>query len=413
MLLTERHTIKRDDPRFNILDAEAFKSKNLYNATLYAVRQHFFQTGEYLPYARLQKQFQDDNHPDYKTLPAKVAQQTMKMADQNFRAFFKALKSYKQHPEKFTGRPKLPKYLDKKDGRYLLTYTNQAISKKEHDRNQVVKLSGIDVSVKTRVPYPQIQQVRVVKRLDSYVVEVVYETVDVKPVSGDNGRYCAIDLGVSNFATVTSNIPGFQPYVISGKGIKSYNRYYNKELAEMKSVLDTRNNGMKSSRRTMRLTEKRNNKVRDFMHKASRIIANQLASDNVSTVFVGKNDGWKQDVNIGSTNNQNFVQIPYGMFISQLTYKCAMLGITVSVVDESYTSKCSFLDTEEISKHEEYLGKRVKRGLFMASDGRLINADVNGSYNILRKCKPEAFGADGVVGALVHPVVIKTTEPLR
>ena len=413
MLLTERHTIRRGDPRFEILDAEAFKNKNLYNATLYAVRQHFFQTGEYLPYARLQKRFQDENQPDYKTLPAKVAQQTMKMADQNFRAFFKALRSYRVNPGKFSGRPKLPKYLDKNDGRFLLTYTNQAISKKEYDKNQIVKLSGIDVAVKTRVPYCQIQQVRVVKRLDSYVVEVVYETLDVKPSVGDNGRYCAIDLGVSNFATVTSNIPGFQPYVISGKEIKSYNRYYNKELAEMKSVLDTRNNGMKSSRKTRRLTEKRDNKVRDFMHKASRLIANQLASDNVSTVFVGKNDGWKQDVNISSVNNQNFVQIPYTMFISQLTYKCAMLGITVSVVDESYTSKCSFLDMEDVCKHEEYLGKRVKRGLFRASDSRLINADVNGSYNILRKCKPEAFTADGVVGALVHPVVIKTTEPAR
>ena len=410
MLLTERHTIRRGDSRFDLLDAEAFKSKNLYNATLYAVRQHFFETGEYLPYARLQKKFQDESQPDYKALPSKVAQQTMKMVDQNFRAFFKALKSYKQHPEKFTGRPKLPKYLDKKDGRYILTYTNQAVSKREHDKNHVVKLSGIDVSVKTMVPYRQIQQARVVKRLDCYVVEVVYETPDIKPMVGDNGRYCAIDLGVSNFATVTSNIPGFMPYVVDGRELKSYNRYYNKELSNAKSILDTRNKGRKSSRKIKRLTERRNNKVRDFMHKASRMITNQLASDGVSTVFVGKNDGWKQDVNIGARNNQNFVQIPYEMFISQLTYKCAMLGISVKTVNESYTSKCSFLDGEEICKHERYLGKRIKRGLFRASDGRLINADVNGSYNILRKCKPEAFDADGVVGALVHPVRHKNHE---
>ena len=242
-----------------------------------------------------------------------------------------------------------------------------------------------------------------------YVVEVVYEKEDVSLIK-DNGRYCAIDLGVSNFATVTSNIKGFRPYVISGKVLKSYNRWWNKEVSKAKAILATRNGGKSTSRRIRRMTEKRNNKVMDFMHKASRIVANQLASDGVSTVYVGKNTGWKQDVGIGRVNNQNFVGIPYEMFISYLKYKCRMMGISVEVAEESYTSKCSFLDMEELCKHKVYMGRRVKRGLFRSKDGRLINADVNGSYNILRKGKPEAFDADGVEGVLVHPTVIKTVE---
>ena len=231
-----------------------------------------------------------------------------------------------------------------------------------------------------------------------------------RPLSEDTGRYCAIDLGVSNFATVTSNIRGFRPYVISGRELKSYNRYYNKEVAKRKSVLSARNGGQKTSRRIRRLTRKRDDKVRDFMHKASRLVANQLASDGVSAVYVGHNPGWKQDANIGKVNNQNFVQIPYDRFIRYLEYKCAMVGIEVRMVEESYTSKCSFVDGEEICKHEKYVGRRVHRGLFRTAGGRLVNADVNGSYNILRKGKPEAFDADGVAGAVVHLEVIKTEK---
>lgn len=409
MLLTERHTIHKGDARFTILDTEAFRSKNLYNATMYAVRQHFFDTGKYLPYASLQKEFQESGQSDYRALPSKVAQWTMKMVDQNFRSFFKALKAYGKNPEKFEGRPRIPKYLHKTDGRYLLTYTKQAIGKRECEKHGVITMSGTGVSVKSAIPYDSIRQVRVFKRLDRYVVEVVYEKEDVSLVK-DNGRYCAIDLGVSNFATVTSNINGFRPYVISGRVLKSYNRWWNKEVSRAKAILATRNGGKKTSRRIRRMTEKRNNKVRDFMHKASRIVANQLASEGVSTVYVGRNTGWKQDVGIGRVNNQNFVGIPYEMFISYLKYKCRMMGIAVEVVEESYTSKCSFLDTEELCKHEVYMGRRVKRGLFRSKDGRLINADVNGSYNILRKGKPEAFDADGVEGVLAHPTVIKTVE---
>lgn len=407
MLLTERHTIHRGQDMFSILDAEAFKSKNLYNATLYAVRQHFFENGKYLPYARLQKLFQDEGQSDYKSLPTKVAQWTMRMVDQNFRSFFKANARYKTDRSGFKARPRIPNYLDSENGRFMLVYTNQAISKRLCERDSIIKLSGIDICFRTRIAYRDIKQVRVVPRTDMYVIEVVYEKQEQQILS-DNGRYCAIDLGVSNFATVTSNVKGFRPYVISGKKIKSYNRYWNKTIGACKSILEKRNSGKYTSRKIRRITQKRNNKVKDFMHKASRLVVNQLVSDNISTLIVGRNTGWKQDTNIGDVNNQNFVEIPYNMFVSYLKYKCSMAGITVELVDESYTSKCSFLDSEDICHHDRYLGKRKHRGLFVSNNGVTVNADVNGSYNILRKGKPKAFDADGVVGALVHPTVIRT-----
>lgn len=410
MRLTERHTIRKGHKYYEVLDSEAYKSKNLYNAALYAVRQHFFDNGKYLSYYSLQNIFQNGKQKDYYALPTKVAQQTMKMLDKNFRSFFNALSSYKNSAAKFKGRPKIPRYLDKDNGRYVLIYTVQAISKKRLEADKVIKLSGIEVEIPTAVKYDSLCEVRVVRKPNTYVVEVVYDNGKKEAKHVDNGMYAAIDLGVSNFSTVTSNAKGFQPFIVDGRYIKSVNRYYNKELSHYKSILDSRNKGKKVSNRIYRLTEKRNNRMSDFVHKASRMIVNQLVSNDIHTLVVGYNQGWKQDINIGRRNNQSFVQIPFERFLSLLDYKCRMGGIKLLTVDESYTSKCGFLDGEDICKHDAYLGRRVKRGLFKSADGTLINADVNGSYNILRKCMPNAFDADGVVGVLVHPVVMKTTN---
>lgn len=408
MRLTEQHTIKRGDKRYKLLDIECYKSKNLYNATLYAIRQHFFETKSYLPYYTLQANFQNNKQQDYYALPTKVAQQTMKMADKNFKSFFKALGAYKITPNKFKSRPQLPKYLDKEDGRFMLIYTSQAISKKTLDNDRRIKLSGIDVSIPTMVGYEQLCEVRVIKRPNKYVIEVVYDNGVENKVYTDNGRYASIDLGVSNLATITSNVKGFQPCIISGRNIKSVNRYYNKQLSKYKSLLASRNGNRKTSNRINRITNKRNNRLKDFLHKASRMIVNQLVTKDVHTLVVGYNKDWKQDTNIGKVNNQSFVQIPHGMFVELLRYKCEAVGIKLLTVNEAYTSKCSFLDGEEVCKHDSYAGRRVHRGLFRSAEGTLINADVNGSYNILSKCMPKAFTADGVVGVLVHPMVIKT-----
>lgn len=405
MKLVEQHTIRKNHKYYDILDNEAYKSKNLYNASLYAIRQYFFQNNTYLPYPKLQHIFQEEKQQDYYSLPTKVAQQTMRMVDKNFKSFFNSNKEFKNNPSKFKGKPKLPKYLNVNNGRYLLIYTSQAISKKLLEKEGQIKLSGINVTIPTQVKYSQLQQVRVVNRDNKYIIEVIYEDGN-EPEFVDNDNYAAIDLGVTNFAAITTNIHGIQPFIIDGRNIKSINRYYNKSLSECKAILDTRNKGQKTSNKIRRLTDKRNNKIKDYLHKASRIIVNQLVSMEIGTVIVGHNKGWKQDTNIGKVNNQNFVQIPHSTFIKMLRYKCQQKGIQLKEVDESYTSKCSFLDNEEIRRHEKYIGKRITRGLFRTKSGVTMNADINGSYNIMRKCIPNAF-ANGVEGVLVHPRIIK------
>lgn len=396
MQLVEQHIVRETSPSYGELSDALWRSKNLYNSTLFAIRQHFFQSGKYLPYNKAQRMFQDGHQPDYEALPRKVSQQTMRMVDRNFRSFFGVLKAK-------NSKPRIPKYL-RKDGRFMLTYTSQAISMRRLKNEGIIAPSGLSISIRTRVTPEQLNQVRIIPRYDYIVIEVVY-TVEGVPVKTDNGRYASVDLGVDNLATVASNVSGLQPIAIDGRYVKSANHYYNKMLSRYRSSLARRNGGQSTSRRIRRMTMRRNGRIRDYFHRASKYIVNHLAYNGINTLVIGKNDGWKQDTNLGRRNNQNFVQIPFSTLISMLSYKCALRGISVVLQEESYTSKCSFLDGEEIRRHEHYLGRRVRRGLFRSSDVRLINADVNGSLNILRKCKPKAF-ANGVQGVVVHPRVI-------
>lgn len=407
MQLVEKHNFKKDSQYYEILDRACFLSKNLYNITLFHIRQEFINNGKFLNYYSLQKKFQDEHQVDYCALPTKVSQKVMKSVDEAFRSFFNANKAYKKDSSKFTGRPKIVKYKNKKNGRYMLKYTYQAISKKVLENEGLIKLSGLEVYIKTNVKYNELCEVRVVPKVNSYMVEIVYNKVELEEKS-DNDLYAAIDLGVDNFATLVSNKKDFEPILIDGRKVKSYNRFYNKELARKKSKLEKRNK-KKTSNGIKRLTEKRNNRMNDFIHKASRYIVNQLVSKGINTLIVGHNKGWKQDINIGRANNQNFVQLPYSEFINNLKYKCKLVGIKVIEQEESYTSKCSFLDCEDICKHDKYMGRRIKRGLFKSSSGFIINSDVNGAYNILRKCMPKVC-SDGVGGAVVHPVRLNIDE---
>ncbi|MED4995098.1 transposase, partial [Geobacillus stearothermophilus] len=210
-----------------------------------------------------------------------------------------------------------------------------------------------------------------------------------------------IDLGLNNFVTMVNNI-GETPIVINGKGVKSINQYYNKQKVYFQSILK-KQNGLNWSKRLEKLTLKRNNKIKDFMHKASRYVVDWCVKHNIDTIVIGKNDNWKQEVDLGKRLNQAFVQIPYDMFIEQLQYKCEEVGIKVVLTEESYTSGTSFLDGEAPIKENYDKNRRIKRGLFKSNKGILINADVNGAYNIMRKVFPKAF-ANGVEGVGLHPV---------
>ena len=384
MQLVEQHIIKKNDERYKDLDEVCFKSKNLYNAALYEIRQHFFNTKQFLNWLSVDKLFKEKRQDDYYSLPCKVSQQTLKLLNQNFKSFFSLLKK-----KNYTKKKSIPKYLDKSSGRFVAVYTNQAISKKEL-RNGIIHLSGTDVKIKTKINGDNIAQVRIVPKNSYYKVEVIYNVEEIEELE-DNEKYAAIDLGVNNLATVSFN--DFKPFIINGKPLKSINQFFNKRKAELQSKLS---GNRKTTNKINSITRKRNNKIKNYLHKASRCIVNHLVSNNVNTLIIGKNDNWKQEANIGKKNNQNFVSIPHSQFVEMISYKCKLVGIAVMMTEESYTSKCSFIDNEELKHHEEYKGKRIKRGLFRTNEGKLINADLNGSLNIMRK----------VIGEFQYPIEV-------
>lgn len=401
MQLVEQHIISKTDLRFEPIDRAAFLSKNLYNAANYAARQTFIFEHRYIPYKEMYKLMK--NSPDYCALPRKVSQWVLKQLDHDWQAFFAASRVYRENPGVFTGRPKLPNYKHKSEGRNLLTYTDQAISRMGLKRS-VVQPSGLPIEVLTH--HPDLQQVRIVPHKTHYTLEVVYEK-DVHAAENLNPAFFAGgDIGLDNLVTITSNKPGFAPVVVNGRPLKSINQYYNQRRADLQSVLPVG----ASSKRLDRLTDKRNRRIRHELHLASRRVIELLVQEGIGTLVIGKNDGWKQEINLGRRNNQNFVAIPHARFIQMLSYKAEVVGIRVIAREESYTSRCSFLDLEPIERRETYLGRRVKRGMFISARGRRIQADVNGSYNILRKEVPCAFDAAGIEGAVVRPVRLVLTK---
>ncbi len=394
MQLVEQHVMSKNDARYEIIDRAAYASKNLYNAANYLVRQAFIFQHRYIGYNSVNALMK--KHEAYQALPRKVSQQVLKLLDKNWQSFFAALKQWGIAPEKFLGRPQLPKYKNKEKGRNILVYTDQALSKVGL-RNGLIQPSQLGIEIPTK--QTNVDQVRIVPRSTHYVVEVIYKQEPVQ-ASVDASLIVGIDLGLDNLATLTSNKPGFIPRLINGKPLKSINQGYNKRRAELQSHLKNRF----TSRQLERLTDKRNRRVKHLLHVASRTVIELLVAEGIGTLVIGHNPDWKQEIHLGKRNNQNFVQIPHARFIDMLTYKAALVGIQVMITEESYTSKCSFLDNEPISRHDAYRGKRLKRGLFRSASGKCFHADVNGSYNIIRKVFPDAFGQGDRGCFVVHPM---------
>ena len=405
MHLVEQHVIDRADPRFAIIDEAAFKSKNLYNAALYVIRQSFIHEGKYLNYNEMDRRMQ--SHEAYKALPAKVSQQIMVLLDNNWTSFFEAREAYEEDPSKFTGRPKLPKYKHKTEGRNILVYTVQAISKRGLEHG-LIQPSMLPISVKTK--QKDISQVRIVPRNGYYVVEVIYTKEPVQ-ANVDPSFCVGIDLGVTNLAAIASNREGFVPRLVNGRPVKAWNQWYNKRMKELKKELPKADRE-RVTKQMERITNTRNRQIDHYLHTASRRMVDFLVENGIGTVIIGKNPLWKQECGMGRKNNQNFVSIPHARFIDMITYKATLVGIGVEVREESYTSKASFLDLDPIPDYTPnddtehvFSGKRIGRRnrLYRTKDGRKICADVNGAYNILRKSKPDAF-AKGTAGYVVHPV---------
>jgi len=403
MILTERHIIKKQHCLFEECDSLAFLSKNLYNKANYIIRQEFIHNHNYLNYYDINRIMIDTNDVDYRALPVKVANNILQLLHLNWKSFYLSLVAFRKNPKKFNGFPKLPKYKHKTSGRNIVPYEKNAISKRELIKNNKIKLSKTNIVINPKeVNYENLQSARIVPRLGHYVVEIMYN-VDIIDAKLNKNNIVGIDLGVNNLATIVSTTTG-DSFIVNGRPIKSINQFYNKRTAFLQSKLD---NQTYSSHRINKLTNKRNNKINDYLHKASRYIIEYCLTNDIGKIVIGNNKGWKQNINIGKSNNQNFVGIPFYKFIQMIQYKAELLSIEVIVHEEAYTSKCSFIDNEKIGKHTKYKGQRVKRGMFKSENGIIINADVNGAYNIIRKVVSKFNFSklkNGIEGVAVYPV---------
>lgn len=396
MQRTEQHTIKFNSEFGKFIDECCFKSKNLYNYANYIIRQEFVDNGNWIRYNELFQMVKDSDA--YKDMGSNIGQGTLRILDRNWKSFFKAIKDWTNHPNRYLGIPKLPKYLSK-DGRFVLSL----------DNNKVKLIDGyVYFSWKPLKPFnncfktnakERILQCRFVPRGSHYTMEIVYE-VDVPECDSEVNNVAAIDIGVDNFITMVNNIEK-QPIVVKGGIIKSINQYYNKQKAKLQAQLKTINN-KDWSKRLQRLTDKRFEMIKYQMHCISKYVVDWCVMYNIDTLIVGHNDDWKQN----NKGMQNFTYIPYDLFIQMLAYKCENNGIKFVKCNESYTSGTSFVDGEEPCKENYNKERRIHRGLFIGDNGIKINADVNGAYQILKKVIPNAF-ADGIEGVGLHPLTIK------
>lgn len=410
MKLTERHIITKYHPNFKECVELCFKSKNIYNRSLYLIKDGLKDN----KYEIINKLFAVMKSEDcFKELPMKVATATTIQVQKIYKSFFKSITDYGKNPIKYKNRPEQPNYLNKIKGRFIISYNYQTISKKVFKKANKIKLSGTNIEFTTKLSdFSTIDCVRIIPKLNQYIIEVCY-TYNEKTQVRDNKRYGSIDLGVSNLATFTSSVKWLQPLIFNGKPLKSINQYYNKKMALIRSKLELINK-RKSSKKLRSLINKRNNKVDNYLHKASKEIVKTLITNNMSKLVIGKNNGWKFEAKMSKQSNQNFIQIPHSRFIQMLQYKCEKEGIRVIVQEESYTSKASFLNLDVIPIYDKnndtmhiFSGYRKSRGLYKTNN-KIINADVNGSYNILRKAIPNVF-TNGIEGFVVNPKVINLT----
>lgn len=402
--------------RFNIgKDEEISKlckvSNNLYNQALYVFRETLKNESKWLSYFELDKILKNTKNLDgkinYRLLKAQCSQQVLKLLDNNIKSYYRSIQDYKKHPNKYKEKPGLPKYR-KRGSEFNLYYPNQSC---------IIRNGKIILSKKLFVDIPQYEkysgllenfkQVRILPNYAGYRIEVIYEVEDIEIPKSKEEKIASMDLGIDNLATLVSE--DFT-YLFSGKFIKSYNRLFNKKLAKLNSIKDLQKiKG--TTKRIKKLYYERDLYIEDVFHKISRRIVNLLTNSGITKLIVGYNKGWKQEVNMGKKNNQKFTQIPFARLISYLEYKCELAGIEIVTHEESYTSKCDSLAFEAIGKHENYLGKRKKRGLYQSSTGKLINADVNGALNIMRKVVDDSSNyVQRIIdrGLLFNPVRIKS-----
>lgn len=376
MRLVERHIVK--DNRFEDI---CLKSGLLYNYVLFNVRQGIF-SGDYINEYEFSTKLCKENQVDFRNLPSVASQQVVAQVFSVTKSWIRSKKEYEKNPSKFLSRPKLPKYKRGKK-QNMVVFTTSACRLKSDGYIHFVK--SIISPIKTNIGDNKLCQVRIIPQATCYVVEVIYEKKE-QDLNLNKDNVLSIDLGLNNLCTCISNV-GISPFIVNGKVIKSFNQWYNKKKARLMSLIGDKG----TSRRINKMTCYRNCWISDKIHKISRYIIDICRSNNIGTIVIGQNRGWKQEINLGKRINQKFVEIPFSDLINKISYKAKLIGINLITHEESYTSKIDHMAFEPLKKQDAYLGKRKRRGLFQSSIGKLINADINGAIGIGRKVFGDSY----------------------
>ena len=393
---TERIKVR---PSFTLMQL-ARQSKNLYNYGNYIIKQQLkycnYLTSEYELVSMVRY------HSCYTSFIAHSAQQTIKFLTKNWKAYLQAKKEYKKNPTKFLSEPKAPKYKNKQ-GFHTIYFTANQVKLKEGGWVHFPSKVGLKVRSKL-TKGTTIKHARLLPRGTCFILELIYdkERKLEQPHSIPSKNILAINLGVNNLMTCVSNV--LPPFLIKGLKLKTINQWYNKERSRLQSIYDFQELA-EYGQRMKKVIDKRYYQMEDYLHKASRIVINECLRHQINIIVLGYNKTWKQMSKMGKKNNQNFINIPFLTLVRKLQYKAEDVGIEVILTEERYTSKCSFLDNEPICKHEKYLGRRKKRGLFKSKKGHLLNADCNSAGNIGHKVFPLVF-TSGTVDAVSHPICL-------
>ncbi|KKM04146.1 hypothetical protein LCGC14_1767170 [marine sediment metagenome] len=384
-------------PKIEHLDLLSSISKKLYNQANWYVRQNFFHLENWLRYQDLD--FILKHSDTYRLLKAQTSQQILKILDKNWKSYFNSIKKWNKNRKKFNGRPRPPKY--KQDNCNLLVFTNQ--NSKIENNKIILTMSSLfrdifpEFETPLEITIPQYkkknfeayQQIRILPRKRVYEIEIIYRN-SIKKSKLNKEFYLSIDFGLNNLITTVEN-KNSKPIIVSGKVLKSINRQWNKRKARLSSIKDKQK--LKWTTQLDSITLSRNSVITDYLHKTAQLIVGYCLKHEIGHICLGKLKEFKQNIRMGKQNNHNFVNIPIQKLKQMITYKTQLVGIKIHEVNESYTSKCSSLDLEPIKKHKKYQGKRIKRGLFRGSN-YLLNADVNGALNILRKVVGDGFIQD-------------------
>ena len=375
----------------------------------------------WLNYSKMDAILKNTGDRDYYALPSQINQKAVSKTTDAWSASAASVREWKKSPGKFTRRPGFPGYI--KSDRTTAQLTNQVCKYVEGGDRLYFRFPKTDIVLDAgpgSVYSGKFIKAEVVPEYGGFTVCLTFETDKKKPVIPEKPeRIMGIDMGIDNFMTCATNFPS-APFIISGKWLKMENQYFNKERAKLLSAMtrgEDSKHSKKTSRRLTALSKKRGNKFRDFFYKAAHAVCRIAVQNKVEVLVVGKSDGWKQSSNLGEKNNQNFVSIPFCKTLYILMTVASGYDLPVIFREESYTSKANCLGLDPIPDYgdkeiPEFTGKRIHRGLYKTNDGRILNADINGAANILRKEYPDAFSGKGTMDWLCGPVLLYSRNGL-